>query len=271
MKLRSFPNQVNDTKYESVPKAGPTFFSSHESSDSSKIMSESSTTPMFLDLYRILYSTCSLKDIPYLQWELESDWNYGEGYITDKESANLFESDEESYNTTSCFFNSLPNIKLPIMSIRRKVEVPCKRISKQEMRARRQELNEKAKSFLVTKIPEKSDSPFVCLECEQRFPSGQSLGGHMSKKHPGMSDRYFTKRQTRERRTKERVKLVIAKKRFYEELDYDYEEMAKTQEGREKMKKILNRGRIRAIKASINDNDIEEFAKCQNNLKKYID
>jgi len=270
MKLHSFPTQPN-TDIDCFLNIEPTPITSFtcESSVSSMLTNEGLAALVQLNDNK---SIELLKDNSYLQGELQSNWNCGEEYLTDEEMVVASsEIGEESQEPIISFFNTLSTTRLPIIAIRRKKEIARKRISKQELRARKHELNEKAKLLMIVKTRNKLDNPFICSECQERFPSGQSLGGHMSKRHPGKSDRYFSKKQTRERRTKERVKLVIAKKRFYEELDYDYEEMIKTQEGKEEMKRMLNRGKIRALKANVEDDEVEDFMRSRGNIRKYID
>ena len=51
----------------------------------------------------------------------------------------------------------------------------------------------------------------VCPFCPRTFAKTQGLGGHMSKAHPGMSQSYAEKMETRERRTEARQLLQKAK------------------------------------------------------------
>ena len=50
-----------------------------------------------------------------------------------------------------------------------------------------------------------------CPHCKQRFSTRQALGGHVSKAHPGESETYNKKLQTRIMRTGERNALSLAK------------------------------------------------------------
>jgi hypothetical protein len=62
----------------------------------------------------------------------------------------------------------------------------------------------KAKSKTITKG---DGSPTVCPFCPATFAKSQSLGGHVSKKHRGMSNKYANKMQVRDRRTPKRQLL----------------------------------------------------------------
>lgn len=56
-----------------------------------------------------------------------------------------------------------------------------------------------------------------CRICGRVFRSVQGLGGHMSRAHPGESNKYWKRRMVRESRKKERELLRIAKLKFFEE------------------------------------------------------
>eukprot|EP00826_Nyctotherus_ovalis_P013799 TRINITY_DN13782_c0_g2_i1.p1 TRINITY_DN13782_c0_g2~~TRINITY_DN13782_c0_g2_i1.p1 ORF type:complete len:129 (-),score=25.84 TRINITY_DN13782_c0_g2_i1:154-540(-) len=101
----------------------------------------------------------------------------------------------------------------------------------------------------------------VCAECKRRFGCKQALGGHMSKAHPGKSETYRKKKQLASDRILERTRFLMAKKRFYRELSCDYEKLAKSETGKEKLKKLLKRSRIRAIKKEISDEEVAEYLK----------
>lgn len=59
----------------------------------------------------------------------------------------------------------------------------------------------KAKSKTITK---EGFSLTLCPFCPATFAKSQSLGGHVSKKHPGMSNKYANKMQVRDKRTAKR-------------------------------------------------------------------
>lgn len=71
------------------------------------------------------------------------------------------------------------------------------------------------------KIDGKLHTCFVCL---YNFPNGQSLGGHMSKKHPDSSLKYKMKKTLRDKNQHKRDVRTYAKKEFlkkYYNIDYD--------------------------------------------------
>jgi len=43
-----------------------------------------------------------------------------------------------------------------------------------------------------------------CKMCSEKFKTAQSLGGHISRKHPKSSDKYLQKMQRRQERTFDR-------------------------------------------------------------------
>ena len=104
-----------------------------------------------------------------------------------------------------------------------------------------------------------NEKGYKCSKCKSEFLTGQALGGHMSKKHPGKSEHYISKIETNKRRTLERIKLIIAKRKFYKELNFDYEKLNKSKNGKMKLKKLINRNRIRKIKSNIDDKEISEY------------
>lgn len=52
---------------------------------------------------------------------------------------------------------------------------------------------------------------FRCRPCDELFESGQALGGHMSRCHPGQSSSYARKVQRRKEREPDRDLLRLAK------------------------------------------------------------
>lgn len=52
---------------------------------------------------------------------------------------------------------------------------------------------------------------FQCKTCREVFPTGQALGGHMSRVHPGQSTSYAKKLQRRDERSFDRELLRLAK------------------------------------------------------------
>ena len=58
--------------------------------------------------------------------------------------------------------------------------------------------------------------PVQCEHCSKRFKKAQSLGGHVSKAHPGASKIYAEKMKRRNQRAPERELLAKAKKLLLE-------------------------------------------------------
>lgn len=70
------------------------------------------------------------------------------------------------------------------------------------------------KKRLAQKKPLKHEEvEFICSECNEFFETGQALGGHMSRVHPGQSISYARKLQRREERGFDRELLRLAKLR----------------------------------------------------------
>ena len=60
-----------------------------------------------------------------------------------------------------------------------------------------------------------------CPQCDRRFKASTSLGGHVSKKHPGSSAKYLKKTARRDERANEREVLARAKILFKETTGLD--------------------------------------------------
>lgn len=97
---------------------------------------------------------------------------------------------------------------------------------------------------------------FKCRHCELVFGTGQALGGHMSRKHSGKSFKFNHKKDVRTKREFERMKLYVAKKKYFESMNYDYEEMVQNIEGKMKVKSLINRSQIKKIKASLTEREV---------------
>lgn len=54
-------------------------------------------------------------------------------------------------------------------------------------------------------------SSFECPECHRVFTKAQSLGGHLSKSHPGASKKYQQKLERRDERKFDRDMLQLSK------------------------------------------------------------
>ena len=67
-----------------------------------------------------------------------------------------------------------------------------------------------AKMFVYT-AQDLIDLPVKCDHCERRFKKPESLGGHVSKAHPGMSVIYAKKIERRTQRAPDRKLLAEAK------------------------------------------------------------
>lgn len=137
---------------------------------------------------------------------------------------------------------------------------PCKRI---ESRSLISEIKLSAKrhipEFNTPHSKEGSEEvrdAFKCGYCEESFATGQALGGHMSRKHTGKSLKYNHKKDVRRQREVERTKLHLAKKKFFQELGYDYDAMIQTPDGKLKAKEYMNRSKIKKIKAMLNEVEI---------------
>ena len=73
----------------------------------------------------------------------------------------------------------------------------------------------------------------------------------MSRKHPGESIEYNKKKGVRERRANERRNLRLAKMKYFEGKGMNYMDLRSTPEGRNLIKKTLNRSEIKKIKISM--------------------
>lgn len=97
---------------------------------------------------------------------------------------------------------------------------------------------------------------FQCKHCGLVFGTGQALGGHMSRKHSGKSLKYNHKKDVRVKREFERMKLHVAKKKYFENLGCEYDKMMETIEGKMKVKHLINRSQIKKIKATLTEREV---------------
>ena len=109
----------------------------------------------------------------------------------------------------------------------------------------------------------KEGEVFRCKHCGKCFTTGQALGGHMSRKHSGKSSKYNYKKDVRKRREFERMKLYMAKKKYFESLGCDYEQMVQTPDGKMKAKTLINRSRIKKIKSILTDEEVYNYFESQ--------
>lgn len=84
---------------------------------------------------------------------------------------------------------------------------------------------------------EEEEKGYDCYICGQIFINGQGLGGHMSRKHPNQSERYKSKKETRERRNNKREILYRAQRILLKKYRQDYDKLKENAEGRKIIKK----------------------------------
>lgn len=101
--------------------------------------------------------------------------------------------------------------------------------------------------------------PFMCKYCTMSFNKSQALGGHMSRTHPGESHEYKKKKIIRKNRELERVKLLIAKRKFFKSLNYNYDDMLKTPEGKMNIRVLINRTSIKKLKKTLTKEELDNF------------
>lgn len=102
---------------------------------------------------------------------------------------------------------------------------------------------------------------FQCVHCTKYFRTGQALGGHMSRKHSGKSTKYNHKKKIRQTREFERMKLYVAKKKYFASLGHDYEAMMQTPDGKMRVKTLLNRSKIKRIKSHLTEEEVSNYFK----------
>ena len=104
-----------------------------------------------------------------------------------------------------------------------------------------------------------SKKPFPCAHCHMSFMKAQGLGGHMSRKHPGVSEKYKYKTQVRDGRVFERAKLRLAKTKFFGTFDYDYEDLVRTAAGKVRARVMMNRSQVKRLKNKIADEEVRSY------------
>lgn len=103
--------------------------------------------------------------------------------------------------------------------------------------------SKKVIKFKNRKRFDESGPVFACEVCNQRFNSGQGLGGHMSRKHPKTSEKFIRKKEIRNKRAEHRNTLHEAKKKLLASFNFNYEELRSTQEGKKKIKEVVKSNR----------------------------
>ena len=74
----------------------------------------------------------------------------------------------------------------------------------------------RAKSVRKTNVGKKDNFMHQCKHCGKVFEKSASFGGHLSKAHPGLSERYSHKMEVRGKREEQRKYLLLAKEWFVE-------------------------------------------------------
>ena len=85
----------------------------------------------------------------------------------------------------------------------------------------------------------------------------------MSRKHPGKSREYNHKKTIRKKREFERLRLLMAKIEYYSTINYDYNDLLKTTEGRLRARSLMNRSRVKHIKKELSDAEVNKFIDTQ--------
>jgi hypothetical protein len=104
-------------------------------------------------------------------------------------------------------------------------------------------LSKKMTKYKYRKKFDESGPVFACEVCNQKFNSGQGLGGHMSRKHPRASEKFIRKKEIRNKRADHRNILYEAKKKLLASFNLNYEQLRSTQEGKKKIKEIVKSNR----------------------------
>jgi len=103
-----------------------------------------------------------------------------------------------------------------------------------------------------------------CPKCDKLLSCNQGLGGHMSRKHAGLSEKFKNAKEVREKRKEDRIKLIVSKIKYFNEINLNYIELKKTKEGRKEIKRNLNRFKLKKIKQEITIEEIDNFIKSYN-------
>ena len=78
----------------------------------------------------------------------------------------------------------------------------------------------------------------------------------MSRKHKGQSIDYSQKKMKRNLRIEDRVKLLLAKRKFFYSLNLNYDKLFETKEGKAIIQKKLDRGELDKFKKAITKEEI---------------
>eukprot|EP00826_Nyctotherus_ovalis_P064892 TRINITY_DN9529_c0_g1_i14.p1 TRINITY_DN9529_c0_g1~~TRINITY_DN9529_c0_g1_i14.p1 ORF type:complete len:260 (+),score=73.52 TRINITY_DN9529_c0_g1_i14:246-1025(+) len=148
----------------------------------------------------------------------------------------------------------------PIPKQAREGEMTGEGIRRSDIRYLRELTSEREKRWKQSKSRKvRKEGPFQCKCCEQSFSRSQALGGHMSRAHPGKSDEYKRKKNKRKSREIERLKLLIAKRKYFSNLGYDYDKLLETPEGKRRIQRQIDRVTIKKIKKELTKEEIDNF------------
>ncbi len=138
-------------------------------------------------------------------------------------------------------------------------EVTASKKPKRQARPLKEQRIKRAAPEPMSSFSKKKEKPFPCKYCKMSFSKAQALGGHMSRRHPGKSNEYNYKKTIRKMREIERVKLHLAKKKYFSTLNYDYDDLLKTVEGKMRARNLMNRTRIKRIKRELTEKEVNNF------------
>jgi hypothetical protein len=152
--------------------------------------------------------------------------NFQNFIINEEINLNLTLKEKETAEIN--FFNSLENF---INRINNFLNTKPIKKSKENKNLKRKASNDK-------KYKKFTDEIFNCKFCEKVFDTHQGLGGHMSRKHPFMSEKFKLKMSIREDRAFFRKIVYKARKILFAKLNYDYEELKQHKKNRNLIKRI---------------------------------
>jgi len=187
-----------------------------------------------------------------------NDLKRAEGFNTDSSTKENVTNIDISAATRQIQQSDIENLKSMISTANTDSEPTIKRLlNKKPKKAKpKRKVRENPSQGVKRKL-----KPFMCKYCTMTFSKAQALGGHMSRTHPGESHEYMQKKVIRENRKLERVKLLIAKIKFFKSLDYDYDDLLSTPEGKMRARMLINRTRIKQLKKRLTKEEVEDFMK----------
>ena len=128
--------------------------------------------------------------------------------VIDPETNSMKSYEDTSASGTKSPLHDTQNVFMVIHDVAPKLKLASNVVRKKKFKFQKVQSPPK---FAKKKSQKITKSKFTCNFCSAGFTSAVSLGGHVSKAHPGSSTNYSRKLEIRKQRSKDRESLASAK------------------------------------------------------------